>query len=1066
MEKGFWIEGFRTAVRQRNRGIPMVQPEAQIYLPKEGKLIPISERDLTPQERESKEDYLTRRRKIEEQLNENERNMFGRSMLQRGLKCSKCPWLHFSEEQKTQSTDFPPYCWLYGRTRPIKGNTPSEIEESFESLACIGETDDNYFAQRIARIPAKSKKKGRVIHIRRLWFKKTFPATYRKLNEKQLEILDIHTKKIYSKKELKEMGPKARKLAEKKMEIETQKVKRKFKMLASKISVEDKVRLRIQLLSRIAKNRKIVLDKLKRHINYYSAQYMKWSTKPYYSILVNELRNDLNYLNTNYIHIKTMRKMSPYDIVTGKYRTVQSIFNIVKKNADRYGKIEHQKPPLHIDTIHQMKIYAELMELGIFDYEDFDKKSSARLRKYLRRKKIKVGQRMPSVLSDKVYEGWMQAKKYKEWRKSIPDIHKEMYWAMRQEPLDLLKMITIKDGILRWKRKLPLEKRIAVLNAILSNFSEPLHRNITSSLTKERILFDAKYSSKISNRPSMLQLPLRLNQMYLYNKKTRNSILDMTTEQLQMHDTEISEDIRYSPRYRKFVKSTLSRVALLDKEFMKIQINPVVDIDPITGKQYRELSIHQKMISFSEAEKVYRSIMKEFAKRKIKTTDMLRYGPSMKKKPLNKMSFSEMIEAFRLLTGTQLIKRVEEKKPKTVKKKPEGFQWAKRIREIKLSKGTKKKVLGMTVYQLRYYLKEGMEEGIPVKFSRKYARYLNEKMSEVNKLIKSFRRYKVNFERDLIPGTSLPYRDVPIGKLSEVLKETVKTYKKVQRKFKELGMKKNTKLPYSKLHKGVKPISRMSLSQMLRAIEIKTGKKLIPRKIMPKESKEEKPEEKPKVFRDSISISRMNMRVTVDYDVSGKALVVWGTEYQMAKERPGPFIKKEIIWETVHPLPEGEEAKYRKELSRLAKKPKIRPDELSKMQKGLKEKIGQIQKKVITGEMTKAESQKAIKLIRDEFQKKQIMFEDYMKEYKLKEILRSAMGKKEKKRARKILKTILIGLSEIKGLEMIGVIASPMEISQYRRLGFKPMTAEMRKKLADISYFDKPFLRNVNLYMQ
>ena len=634
--------------------------DVELYFPKKKETVKLSEKDMLQKENETKDEFLNRKLEVDRQLDKHEKGLFSSKMKVQGLMCGQCSWLQFSEEEIIKRGEGTPRCWLYNALRVVKGKEASDRQESFDTLECVGETDADFLAGRVMRVPGFIKARP----VRKIWFKKRFPKGYKALSKHQRAILLMRGGTLYTKAQLKAMAENERKIAEKKVEEEARKRKKKMKGLIGRIPISERVILRAELIEKIAKKRLAVLRKADRMIKFYSTQYQKWSGKKFYFKLIDIISSDLARLYNYYLAARTVRH----------FRDVSDLYSLLSANFDAFGETKKVLPPLKVLNTAQVKFYAPLFELGVFDFGDFTKKSGARLKRYMKRRKIKPTKKLPIKLSEAIHSEWMAVEKYKDWRKNQPTINADFLEALNTPTYKLLAQVRLDETGAIIVKKMPLSKRIALLNAVYVKYARPFGEKVREQLLAESLNLDKKYLSTSSHIVSTVKVPLEKSEMVVLTKKSKNVVLDMPVEKLQKYRKQIEEDVRYSPKYKKYVDGIIDDLSELDKEFVKLRIDPVMDIEPKSQLQYKDLSPIQKMQAWDDAQKAIKELERRFKKMGLKGKSRLRFGEGEKEvKRLDKMTFTEKSKFLaRVLDKRKkkkadkeaLAKAEKEKKPK------------------------------------------------------------------------------------------------------------------------------------------------------------------------------------------------------------------------------------------------------------------------------------------------------------------------------------------------------------------------------------------------------------------
>lgn len=628
----------------------------EIYFPKRKESVTISGADLLPREGQSKSEFLNKKMEIERQLDKHERGLFSRKMKVPGLKCSQCSWLQFTEGTLAFGEE-QPRCWLYNAPRMIFGKSESERQVSFDSLECVGEKDMDMLANRLMRVPAFIKGKP----VRKDWFKKNFPKGFKALSKQQKALLSMKGGKLYTDEELKSMGEDERKVAEQKVEEDIKKRKKKFKVLVARIPMGEKVALRADLIDKVAKKRLVVLRKIEAQIKIYSGQYQKWSGKTFYGKLLEMISSDLAQLSDYYLAAKTVRH----------FRDVSDLYRLLGENVTRLSETTKIKPPLKVVGTPQMQFYAPLVGLGVFDYSDFTKNSVVRLKQYMKKKGIKATKKLPTRLSEIVNKEWVSVTKYKKWRKDQPKISTEFLSALNAPVEKLLKQVRLDKSGNLVVDDLPLEKRLAILNAVYVNYARIFDEKVRQRLLEEKFNFDKKYLSGTSDIVgATVKVPLSKSEMVVLNKKNEKIVLDMSGLKLHSYRMQIEEDVRYSAKYKAYVDEVINDLSILDREFVKLKIDPVMDTDPRTGIKYKELTPSQKMKAWEEAKKAVKELDAKFKKFGFEKDSRVRYGDEPKAvKRLDKMTFNEKTKALSRIVDRRARKKAEKLKLKEARKK-------------------------------------------------------------------------------------------------------------------------------------------------------------------------------------------------------------------------------------------------------------------------------------------------------------------------------------------------------------------------------------------------------------
>lgn len=668
----------------------------EVYFPRDKRMAKISGGQFIKKSKEeTSKEFVDRTKKLQDELRIHERNLFGPKMKKTGLKCPTCAWLQWSEDI-IERGNINPYCWLYGEYRVIGTSTSSKEERAiaFGDLTCIGETDYEWIAKRIKKVPGRAR--GR--YERYNWFKKNFPKGFKKLGKAEKDTLRLQR---FKEPAITGLEEETKKLAMKEFEQVKASVLKKFKNVAKKIPPEELVRFRMKMIDDIKKIRKVVLGKIDKLLREYSREYDRWSGKPlYWNKLTQILSLDLQDLLNLWIAAKTVR-------TGGGLRTVKGLFGRIKEATVRFGTTTHLDPLKSLKTPKQVAEYSGFMALGIFDYKDFTLKTARKLRAYNRRHKVKVFKtKLPDVLADKIYKAVQSVEPFKKLMRKIPKISQDLSDALSMKNDKLLKAIdvekTIKnrirkglEGKIVWKKKLSLSEKIATLNALYVKYAEPLKDILQSEMVTEARNFDDKYMVRYYEYTPLTRrigvgyrVPTHPDQMFKYNKKSIHRVLDMTKETLQEHHDDLVEDVRATPRYMRFLKDTLN--AATELEFGLHDDLGIFNVDVVPYSEprrtYRMLSLSDKAQAYDDAVDNLARIKKEFKRRGIKPGDKLQCGILADEiKKVRSMSYIEKCEALRLIEEKQRWKRKKAAKKKK-KAKPKKEVKKKPVKRVKKRK--------------------------------------------------------------------------------------------------------------------------------------------------------------------------------------------------------------------------------------------------------------------------------------------------------------------------------------------------------------------------------------------
>jgi hypothetical protein len=490
--------------------------------------------------------------------------------------------------------------------------------------------------------------------VRKIWFEKNFPKAYKALNKYQRAVLLMKGGTLYTKAQLKDMGENERKIAEQRVEEDARKRRKKMKSLAGKIPVVERVSLRTELIDKISAKRVAVLRRADRIIKLYSSQYQKWSGKRFYSRLIGMISSDLSRLYNYYIAARTVRH----------FKDVTDLYDVLNTNLKPYAEVKKEAVPLKAVTREQVKLFAPLIELGAFDFKDFTKKSGARLKKYMKKKKMRPAKKLPIKISEIVHNEWVAVEKYKEWRKDQPTINADFLKALNTPTEELLKQVRLEETGELTISKMSLSKKVALLNAVYVKFASPFSEKVRKNLMDEKLNFDKKYLSTTSDIVgTTVKVPLEKSDMVVLSKGSKKKVMEMAVEKLQEHCKQIEEDVRYSPKYKVFVGGIIEELSELDKELVKIGLDPVMDVDPITQLKFKDLTPNQKVNSWRKGKKAVEELGRRLERMGLKPKSRLRFGDGEKDvKRLKDMTFTEK---------SRFIARVEEKHKKKKAEKEE-----------------------------------------------------------------------------------------------------------------------------------------------------------------------------------------------------------------------------------------------------------------------------------------------------------------------------------------------------------------------------------------------------------